>query len=78
MTEGVMIRISFSANAITLILDLVFFMEYGKLCVCLCLCGKELNSRPIFDNNLILKSTCFSIFSLIIGRKKENFKDGIG
>ena len=32
-TEGVMIRISFSANAITLILDLVFFIEYGKLCV---------------------------------------------
>ena len=28
-----MIRISFSANAITLILDLVFFIEYGKLCV---------------------------------------------
>ena len=33
-TEGVMIRFSSSANAITLILDLVFFIKYGKLCVC--------------------------------------------
>ena len=47
-----MIRISFSANAITLILDLVFFIEYGKLCVCLCLCGKGLNSWIISDNIL--------------------------
>ena len=37
-TEGVMIRFSFSANAITLILDLVFFIKYGKWCVCVCVC----------------------------------------
>ena len=30
-TEGVMIGISFSANAITLILDLVSFTKFGKL-----------------------------------------------
>ena len=74
-----MIRFSSSANAITLILDLVFFIKYGKLRVCVCLCGKELNSRLVtFDNILILKSNCLSIFSLIMGTKKENFKDGIG
>ena len=33
MTEGVRIRISFSANVITLILDLIFFIKYVKLCV---------------------------------------------
>ena len=77
-TEGVMIGISFSANAITLILDLVSLTKFGKLCVCLCLCGKELNRRIISDNILIFKSNCLSVFSLIMGRKKENFKDGIG
>ena len=30
-TEGVRIRISFSANVITLILDLVFFIKYKVL-----------------------------------------------
>ena len=35
-TEGVRIRISFSANVITLILDLVFFIKYVKLCACVC------------------------------------------
>ena len=77
-TEGVRIRISFSANVITLILDLVFFIKYVKLCVCLCLRGKVLNSRPIFDNFLTFKLNCFSVFSLIMGRKKDKFKHGVG
>ena len=47
-------------------------------CVCLCLRGKVLNSRPIFDNFLTLKLNCFSVFSLIRGRKKDKFKDGAG
>ena len=75
-TDGVMIRISFSTNAITLILDLVFFIKCGKLCVCVCVV--ELKSRLVFDNILILKSNCLSVFSLIMGRKMEIFKDGIG
>ena len=77
-TEGVIIRISFSANVITLILDLVFFVKYVKLCVCLCLCGEVLSCRPIFYNILSLELNCLHVFSLIMGRKKENFKDGIG
>ena len=78
-TEGVRIRISLSANVIILILDLVFFIKYVKLCVCLCLrAGKMLNSRPSFDNFLTFKLNCFSVFSLIMGRKKDKFKDGIG
>ena len=77
-TEGVRIRISFSANVITLILDLVFFINYVKLCVCLCLRGKVLNSRTIFDNFLTFKLNCFSVFSLIMDRKKDKFKHGVG
>ena len=77
-TEGVIIRISFSANVITLILDLVFVVKYVKLCVCLCLCGKVLNSRPIFYSILSFKLNCLCVFSLIMGRKKEKFKDSIG
>ena len=35
-TEEVMIRISFSANVVTLIMDLIIFIKYIKLCVCVC------------------------------------------
>ena len=49
-----------------------------KLCVCLCLRGKVLNSRSIFDNFLTFKLNCFSVFSLIMDRKKDKFKHGVG
>ena len=69
---------SFGADIITLIIFLVFSAKYVKLFVCLYVCGNVLHSRPISDRNVILKMNYFCICSLIINRKKENFKNGFG